>query len=165
MRIPSDKLGAKERILTAITVFVMLAIIITLVSYHKDIIAVVSKKQLTSWQRKKVENNLALVLKPTDIKILASSNPYDYISEHQKEYDEIVAMGEPVANYFLDVFGKDEDNGLKQWIMARICNDILGDLNPIKTWSSGREWYEQYIKRIELMKKYGSYDNKINLVS
>jgi hypothetical protein len=76
------------------------------------------------------------------------------VEGHEKEYDEIVEMGEPVVDYFIGEFRKGNLDGSNEWLTAWICNEILGDKNPLKIWvddnkngwSSGRDWYERYIK-------------------
>jgi hypothetical protein len=107
------------------------------------------KPALTSDQINKVKSNLK-----TFSSMPLSSIPLDHVKGHEKEYDEILQMGEPVVNYFIDEFRKGNLDGSNEWITAWICNEILGDKNPVKIWAedhdngwdSGRDWYEKYIK-------------------
>ena len=43
-------------------------------------------------------------------------------------------MGETVVDYFKDEFKKGNLSGSNEWLTAWICNEILGDKNPIKIW-------------------------------
>ncbi|MEG0775689.1 hypothetical protein [Clostridium sp.] len=108
------------------------------------------KETLTNQQIEKVRTNLKIISSSP----VMSSNPHDYIREHKKEYDEIIQMGEPVVDLFIDEFKKGKLKGLDTWITAWICNEILGEKNPIKIWAedhengwdSGEDWYEKYMK-------------------
>jgi hypothetical protein len=80
------------------------------------------------------------------------------VKGHEKEYDEILKMGESVVDYFIDEFKNGRLDVSNEWITAWICNEILGDKNPIKIWvkdnengwDSGRDWYDKYIKIKEI---------------
>lgn len=61
----------------------------------------------------------------------ASSNPYDYIKAHQKEYENILKMGDAALNYLLAQFEKGDNNDLKGHIMMALCKDLLGDKNNV----------------------------------
>ncbi|QGH34602.1 hypothetical protein GI584_11410 [Gracilibacillus salitolerans] len=74
-----------------------------------------------------------------------SSNPNDYITENQKEFDFIVSKEGLSLNYLIKQFEASKTDGLKEQIMASACVVILGEMNPVDNWSSGREWYEEYI--------------------
>jgi hypothetical protein len=37
-----------------------------------------------------------------------------------------------------------ESNGLKEWIMAKACADILQDKNPVAEWETGKQWLAKY---------------------
>ena len=107
------------------------------------------KQALTSDEINKVNSNLK-----TFSSMSLSSNPLDHVKGHEKEYNEIIEMGEPVVDYFIEEFRKGNLDGSNEWITAWICNEILGEKNPIKIWAednkngwaSGRDWYEKYIK-------------------
>jgi hypothetical protein len=107
------------------------------------------KPALTIDQINKVKSNLKTFSSNAHL-----SNPLAHVEGHEKEYDEIVQMGEPVVDYFIGEFRKGNLDGSNEWLTAWICNEILGDKNPIKIWvddnkngwSSGRDWYERYIK-------------------
>ncbi|MBZ9689181.1 hypothetical protein G9F72_023055 [Clostridium estertheticum] len=106
------------------------------------------EKQLATYQIAKIKSNLIIIKSSPAL----SSNPHDYIKAHKSEYDEIVQMGNPVVDYFVSEFKSGNLDGSTEWITAWICNEILGDKNPIKIWSedhkngwdSGRDWYEKY---------------------
>jgi len=111
------------------------------------------KTALASEQINKVKSNLK-----TFTSMPLSSMPLDHVKGHEKEYDEILQMGEPVVDYFIDEFRKGNLDGSNEWITAWICNEILGKKNPIKIWAednkngwaSGRDWYEKYIEIKEI---------------
>ncbi|WP_404346456.1 hypothetical protein LG311_11435 [Sutcliffiella horikoshii] len=90
-----------------------------------------------------IENNLNLIL-GSELINQTSSNPYDYITIHSEEFNNIVSSDEIALNYFLSVFEEGSENGLKEYIMAAVCVEILGNENFVKDWSSGRDWYQQY---------------------
>ncbi len=73
-----------------------------------------------------------------------SSNPYVYIEGSKTAYNEIIRLGQPALEYMLKKFHDSSKNGLEQWIMAKACCDILQDNNTVKSWGSGREWYEKF---------------------
>jgi hypothetical protein len=73
-----------------------------------------------------------------------SSNPGDYINEHKQSYDDIIKIGQPALEYLLWKFEQASQNGLREWIMAKACSDILGTMDPVKNWASGKEWYQKY---------------------
>ncbi|MEW9673894.1 hypothetical protein [Ammoniphilus sp. 3BR4] len=75
-----------------------------------------------------------------------SSNPCDYIRANQEAFDYIVSQGDTTLNYFLEEFKHGKESGLREFIMALACIQILGDKNPVKQWGNGREWYNLYIK-------------------
>lgn len=103
----------------------------------------------TGMSREEEMNRLTIIdqiLEKTITTSSTSSNPYDYIKANQKEFDYIIEQGDLVLNHFLNVFRKSNSNGLKEYIMALACVEILGDDNPVKKWESGRHWYEQYVK-------------------
>ena len=91
--------------------------------------------------------------KTVDIKLNAiisqksfSSNPYDFI-KNNKDYMDIVNLGQPALDYMLSKFEQTTDNGLKEYVMAIACSEILGEKPEQKDWSSGREWYQKHLKR------------------
>lgn len=126
-------------------------IILGFISYNKinKTNAVSNENQpLNAIQIAKIKFNMIII----SSSLTMSSNPYDQIKAHKNEYNEIVGMGEPVVDYFLKEFEHSNLNGSTEWISSWICNEILGDKNPIKIWvednkngwASGREWYEKY---------------------
>ncbi|CAG9621535.1 hypothetical protein BACCIP111883_02308 [Sutcliffiella rhizosphaerae] len=75
-----------------------------------------------------------------------SSNQHDYISSHAKEFNRLVSSKELGLSYLLKQFESKEQNSLKEYIMATVCVEILGNENKGKEWSTGREWYMDYKK-------------------
>jgi len=78
----------------------------------------------------------------------SSSNPGDYIHSHEAEYNEIVALGDDALQYMFSKFDEGGQYGLRGWIMALACCDILGVEtefnNPI--YQTGQAWYDSYMK-------------------
>ena len=91
----------------------------------------------------RIDSELDSIVKSS--KQALSSNPYDYIKD-SKEYKNIVSQGEKGIKEILAKFEASNENGLKEYIMAAACAEILGEDIEKKTWSSGREWYNNYIK-------------------
>lgn len=128
-------------------------IILGFIGYHeinKNFVVANEKQQLDKYQIAKINSNLIIIRSSPS----TSSNPHDYINAHKSEYDEIIQMGDPVVDYFVGEFKSGNLDGSTEWLAAWMCNQILGDRNPIKIWSedqkngwdSGRDWYEKYTK-------------------
>ena len=113
----------------------------------------------------KVEKNLASIMSSP----MSSSNPADYIKVHQKEYEDILKMGDSALNYMLSCFKENNTQGLKGYIMMELCKEILGDRNNVRDgdYKSPEEWYSKlapYTAK-ELPKfKYSGSDNLEQLV-
>ena len=102
------------------------------------------KSQKTSEQISKlIDDKLNAII--SNPKHMASSNPYDYTKENE-DYEYIVNQGDKALEYMLSKFKKSNENGLKEYVMAIACSEILGEKPEQKNWSSGREWYENYLK-------------------
>ncbi|GEM_PF-2041212 len=109
-----------------------------------------NNSNLTAEEVKKVEKNLNIIVSGP---LTKSSNPYDQIKAHKQEFNEIVELGKPVVSYFIEQFKSGKLDGNSEWVTAWICNEVLGEENPIKIWSednkngwdSGRDWYEKYL--------------------
>ena len=76
-----------------------------------------------------------------------SSNPHTYIANEPDAYRAIVSGGEASFAYLTERLRNGDANGLKQWVMAKACQDILGDRSPVKQWVSGKDWIKQYDER------------------
>ncbi|RSD27805.1 hypothetical protein [Mesobacillus subterraneus] len=74
-----------------------------------------------------------------------SSHTNAYIKAQPQEFHNIVSKKQVALDHFLEKFAKGEENGLKEYIMAAACVEILGEKNPVKEWETGRGWYEKYI--------------------
>ncbi|MBU3113066.1 hypothetical protein [Clostridium lacusfryxellense] len=77
-------------------------------------------------------------------KVAASSNPYDYTKDSQ-DYKDIVSSGDDALKYMLTKFDKSKENGLREYVMAIACSEMLKENIETKKWETGREWYENYI--------------------
>lgn len=88
-----------------------------------------------------VENNLKIIMSSPK----ESSNPKDYIKEHQNEYENIIKYGnEEVLEYMLSQFEKGNVEGLRGQIMMSLCKELLGQRNNVVDESlSPMEWYQK----------------------
>jgi hypothetical protein len=95
-----------------------------------------------------IDEKLNNITNPKDYKVSLSSNPYDNIKgvDSNKNYKYIVLQGEKSLNYMLNKYDNSDKNGLEEYIMAIACSEILKEDPAAKMWSSGREWYDNYIK-------------------
>ncbi|OXM87737.1 hypothetical protein [Paenibacillus rigui] len=120
---------------------------------HKSgfIVCVVMALLLTSCQAKASPSPTATIEKQLQLLVnnqmtSVSSNPGDSIRANADAYQSIVNQGQDGFEYLTAELKKSEHNGLKEWIMAKACADILGERNPIKQWSTGKEWLTAYEK-------------------
>ncbi|MBD7969307.1 hypothetical protein [Paenibacillus gallinarum] len=89
-----------------------------------------------------IEKNLMSIMDNNSV--LASSNPAAYIQDNQNLYDEILASGDKGLEFLLNELKNSKEDGLKEWIMAKACEDILKDERQIEGWSTGKEWLSKY---------------------
>lgn len=93
-----------------------------------------------------IERNLVTIMDNNSV--LASSNPATYIQNNQNLYDEILASGDKGLKFLLNELKNSKEDGLKEWIMAKACEDILKDESQIEVqiegWSTGKEWFSKY---------------------
>ncbi|RCX17533.1 hypothetical protein DFR58_10779 [Anaerobacterium chartisolvens] len=73
----------------------------------------------------------------------SSSNPYDYIKNNEN-YTFIITNGSKSLNYMLKAFSESSNDGLQEYIMALACSEILKEKD--KTWSTGKDWYDKYVR-------------------
>ncbi|MGG4399091.1 hypothetical protein ABEW61_03110 [Paenibacillus amylolyticus] len=85
----------------------------------------------------------------SDPVLLTSSNPNDYIAGNREAYDDILNTGEAGLPFLLQQLESSPDNGLKEWIMAQASTELLGELNPVEAWHSGKDWLRQYKMSVE----------------
>lgn len=95
-----------------------------------------------SQTRQQVEEYLDQIVHDPDTAL--SSNPYTYIRNNQAAFDALVALGSEGKDVMFQMFEESQDNGLKEYIMAVACNQILGG-EPANV-STGRDWYQHYGK-------------------
>jgi len=89
-----------------------------------------------------VEQSLILIMSSP----LNSSNPNDYISAHQKEYENIIKyQGKDALDYMLQQFKTGNvKNDLRGQIMMKLCKELLGPKNNVLDDSlSSLEWYSK----------------------
>jgi beta-lactamase regulating signal transducer with metallopeptidase domain len=70
-------------------------------------------------KRKNIDRLLAIIMSSP----LVSSNTGDYIKSHQKEYDEIISMGDKALPYLRGIL-EGGDQGLRGNIVGQLCEDI-----------------------------------------
>lgn len=93
-----------------------------------------------------VDEKLSSLCDITDPSVASSSNPYDYIKHNEKDFEDIVDLGDDGLKYMLDKFKSSKENGLREYVMAIACSKILKENSENKNWSTGREWYNNYIQ-------------------
>ena len=105
-----------------------------------------------------VERNLDTITEPSPY-----SNPYAYIDAHKAEYNEIVAHRDDALQYMFSLFEKGDQTGLRGWIMAVACCEILGEDTEFAnaTVDTGQKWYDTYILT-ENEADYGIPDYQVN---
>lgn len=133
-----------KRFINVMILFLMALLTFSLVGFIKSTEKVTRDKTFEQI----IEDKLSNITHSNDKKILLSSNPYDYIKGKKisKDYKYIVSHGKKSLDYMLTKFANSKENGLNEYIMAIACSEILRE-NPLnKNWSSGRAWYNDYIK-------------------
>ncbi|MCG8482089.1 MAG: M56 family metallopeptidase [Clostridia bacterium] len=153
---------------------------------YDDIQEYILNNKITSMNEtaKKIEAYLEIIMSSP----AHSSNPHDYIKEHQDEFESIVKMGDEALAYMLNLFETGDETGLKGHIMRYLCEDILGDRNnvPEGNYATGEEWYAKLILYDEVslpkallpqgnslvdlatsaaLKHYDKYDNQLTLAA
>lgn len=87
-----------------------------------------------------IEKNLGVIMSSP----LSSSNPKDYMKAHQKEYEDIVKMGNGALNYLLLQFEKGGNDNLRGQIMMALCKEMLGNRNNVTDESlSPQQWFSK----------------------
>ena len=90
----------------------------------------------------RIESSLDQIINNPDAAI--HSNPLEYIHGKKNAYDDILAQGEVGLAYMIKELKNSNESGLKEWVMAKACVDLLGERNPVKDWSTGKEWINRY---------------------
>lgn len=114
-------------------------------SIERGSIGEISDQQLHQWHLE-IEKALDKIINTEDVDVKISSNPYTYLEKSKEEYQFLISLEEITLNKFLHDLENSFVNGLEHYIMAIICDEILGgeslqDTNRIYT---GRDWYERY---------------------
>jgi len=108
--------------------------------FSSEIISEVYNKNLTSSGTIIDEKLATIISKP---KAVLSSNPYDYI-QGNRDFQDIVALGDEALKHMLKNFEISQEDGLKEYVMALACTEILGEDPAYKGWSTGKQWYQAY---------------------
>ncbi|WP_197088285.1 hypothetical protein [Paenibacillus dauci] len=91
-----------------------------------------------------INKNLDLIIANKNTRL--SSNPTDYINANKKHYEEITNTGDQGFKFLYGELKQSSNDGLKEWIMAKACEDILKEKKPSIQWTSGKDWLQQYEK-------------------
>ena len=84
-----------------------------------------------------------------NVRVAASSNPYDYIEAGRTTYNEILSYGDEAVSCFVDKLRASKTDGLKEYIMAAACADITGiglkdgEYDP-SWWGNSKQWLALY---------------------
>ena len=82
-----------------------------------------------------------------------SSNPGDYIREHDAEYQELLSYGEYTLQYCFSEFLRGSQYDLRGHIMAQACEDIMlawGEACVIDgTTFTGQDWFDEFRRNAE----------------
>lgn len=143
----------QRKIINRIVMILLIAVVMFVISCNQF----TSNQSIIQDFNKEIDDKLDTII--SNPKHLASSNPYDYTKDNT-DYEFIINQGNKALNYMLDKFKGSTENGLKEYVMAIACSEILGEKPEQKNWSSGREWYENYLKD----KKQENFNIKGNLV-
>ena len=105
---------------------------------------------------KLIEENLAVIMSSPK----ETSNPYAYINVHQEEYEEIIKFGgEEALQYILFQFESGNTEGLRGYIMMKLCKDILGVRNNVTDETlTPQEWYRALSIRQDIKLPDFEYD-------
>jgi len=103
-----------------------------------------------------VEKNLEIIMSSPN----KASDPYAYIQEHQKEYEEIIKFGgEEALQYMLSQFKRDNAEGLRGYIMMQLCKELLGVRNNVTDETlTPQEWFDALSIRQEVKLPDFEYD-------
>ncbi|HBC91574.1 MAG TPA: hypothetical protein DCZ10_01360 [Pelotomaculum sp.] len=85
-----------------------------------------------------------------------SSNPQDYIDAHQAEYNAILALDVKALPYLFTEFEKGGQTGLKGYIMARLCKQILFEEDVSYAATNPQDWYNTYKAHVLRMRELKS---------
>lgn len=82
-----------------------------------------------------------------------SSNPQDYIREHQDEYDLLVSLEGKTLRYAFGEFLGGGQTDLKGQVMAAVCRDILSNMGEttdvVDTYENGQVWFDAFRQQAE----------------
>jgi|GEM_PF-2223235 len=134
-----------KRLINIMTMFLVILVVLSLVG------CATSSKKVSGNEtfEEKIDAKLINITNPKDSKVSLSSNPYDYVKgvASNEDYKYIVSQGEKSLNHMLNKFANSNKDGLEEYIMAIACSEILKENPASKNWSSGREWYNNYLKQ------------------
>lgn len=106
---------------------------------------------LSACESEKITNeeiNEKLYVMVSDKKSRLSSYIGQVIINNRDQYDDIVNSGRTGFDYLISELKNSSQDGLREWIIAMACSDILNNKNPVKEWSTGKEWLMKYEEQI-----------------
>jgi beta-lactamase regulating signal transducer with metallopeptidase domain len=89
-----------------------------------------------------IDHNLNKIINNKAVSV--SSNPNEYIKANPEAYGKLLDKGEIGFQALLDMLRKSQQDGLKEWIMAKACEEILQGNITINGWSTGKAWLKEY---------------------
>jgi hypothetical protein len=110
------------------------------------VLLILSSCQLNKSIGQEIEENLKVLVNNNNLMTSSSSNPNEYIQNNLKSYQNILKTQNEGLNYLTKKLKENNQDGLKEWIMAKACVDILMDKNLVREWATGKEWITQYEK-------------------
>lgn len=122
-----------------------------------DTVEDITTKSYSETTANEVEKNLSVIMSsPT-----TSSNPFDYIKAHQKEYEAITKFGDEALTYLLTQLRDHHASGLRGYIIIEICKDMLGpDYSAPKKYDNPDDWYNKLVTNQKIMLNDFVYDGK-----
>ncbi len=86
---------------------------------------------------------------------LHSSNPGDYISEHDDEYNELLSYGACTLKYCFDEFLRGGQTDLRGHIMAQACLDIMAEWGEEyaadRLIFTGQDWFKDFERNTRIL--------------
>ena len=123
---------------------------------------IVNSKYIKFEQAKPLINNEVGVSEKINIIInngpQTSSNPYDYIEESQKEYNELLQYPRETFEYSIkDLIESNANNGLKGYIEALLCKEINRNFEyDFESANDYLEHYKEFLSKNNL--NFNQYD-------
>ena len=103
-----------------------------------------------------IEGSIARLLKSICSSPSASSNPGDYIKEHQADYDALLSYSDYALRYIFAEFLKGEQTDLRGHIMRIAMDDLIGEEFMELEAETGQEYFDEWYAHAQrLLKENG----------